>query len=146
MANLAKNIKNSDLLAAYQCKLDVPLSPIKSEKECEKLNNMIDSWIETRTKMKDKEAILIISETIKYTSKLVSDFESSYYNFEKVSPVEILRSLMDDHGLKQKDIAVDFGSQSIVSEVLRGKREISIAAAKNLGRRFSMSPTAFLNL
>lgn len=146
MANLAEKIKNPELLAAYECKMDAPLSPIESEKENDKFNDLIDSWMEVRTRLKDREAIAIVTETIKYTSKMVSDFESSQYSFTVASPAEILKSLMEDHGLKQKDLAIDFGSQSIVSEVLRGKRDISISAAKKLGTRFSLSPSAFLDL
>ena len=43
----------------------------------------------------------------------------------RAKPVEVLRFLMDQHGLKQKDLADVFGTRSIVSEVLSGKRKLN---------------------
>jgi antitoxin component HigA of HigAB toxin-antitoxin module len=41
------------------------------------------------------------------------------------SPVEVLRTLMDANGLRQKDLVPIFGSESVVSEVLYKKRDLN---------------------
>jgi hypothetical protein len=40
--------------------------------------------------------------------------------------------------------AQDFGSQSNVSEVLNGKREINARQARSLAKRFGVSPAVFI--
>jgi antitoxin component HigA of HigAB toxin-antitoxin module len=47
---------------------------------------------------------------------------------------------MDQHGLKQKDMLDIFGTPSIVSEVLRGKRAIHKDHISRLSERFHISP------
>lgn len=59
-------------------------------------------------------------------------------------PADVLAFLMREHDLKQSDLRTEFGTQSVVSEVLRGKRNITAAQAKALGNRFAVSPAAFL--
>ncbi len=77
--------------------------------------------------------------------RLIEDFEEVAYPMGETStPLSILQSLIDDHSLKQKDLSDIFGSQSIVSEVLSGKREISKAAAKKLGARFNLPADLFI--
>lgn len=60
-----------------------------------------------------------------------------------VTPVEVLRHLMDEHGLKQADLKDIFGSQSHVSEVLNKKREMNLNQIKKLSERFAISPALF---
>src|SRR5580658_8032911 len=56
---------------------------------------------------------------------LIEDFESKHYELPKASPLDVLRFLMDQHNLKQKDLLDVFGNASVTSEVLSGKRELS---------------------
>ncbi len=51
---------------------------------------------------------------------------------------------MDENDLKQKDLEELFGSQSVVSKVLSGKRSITKVQAKKLAERFRMSTDAFI--
>jgi HTH-type transcriptional regulator / antitoxin HigA len=50
---------------------------------------------------------------------------------------------MDQHGLKQKDLVDIFGTPSIVSEVLSGKRAIHKEHMSRLSERFHVSPELF---
>ncbi len=67
---------------------------------------------------------------------LIEDFESKHHELPKASPVEVLRFLMDQHSLRQRDLLDVFGSPSIVSEVLSGKRELSKDHIRKLAERF----------
>ena len=69
---------------------------------------------------------------------LIEDFESKHYPLPKASPVEAIRFLMDQHGLKQKDLLDVFGNASVTSEVLSGKRELSKEHIRRLCDRFSI--------
>lgn len=48
------------------------------------------------------------------------------------------------HAAAQSDLAEIFSSQSNVSEVLSGKREINVRQACLLAKRFGVSPAAFI--
>jgi HTH-type transcriptional regulator/antitoxin HigA len=58
--------------------------------------------------------------------------------------VEVLAELMAGSNLKQKDLAPLLGSESIVSEVLHGKRELNKQHIEKLSQRFKVSPALFL--
>jgi HTH-type transcriptional regulator / antitoxin HigA len=59
-------------------------------------------------------------------------------------PREVLRLLMEKNGLKQIDLADEIGRQSVVSEILSGKREINARQARALAARFGVSAAAFI--
>jgi len=74
---------------------------------------------------------------------LIEDFEEKEYALPAAGPVEILRHLMDSNGLRQVDLLDVFGTASVASEVLSGKRELSKAHIARLSTRFHLSPALF---
>jgi HTH-type transcriptional regulator/antitoxin HigA len=83
------------------------------------------------------------SEFADLLTLLIEDFEEKHYALPKASPTETIRFLMDQNGLKQKDLIDVFGTPSIVSEVLRGKRELNKDHISRLSQRFHVSPELF---
>jgi HTH-type transcriptional regulator / antitoxin HigA len=75
---------------------------------------------------------------------LIQQYEEDKIKLPKASPSDVLRYLMDQHGLRQTDLKAEVGSQGVVSEVLNGKREINARQAKALAVRFNISPAVFL--
>lgn len=74
---------------------------------------------------------------------LIEDFEDKHYGLTKSSPLAVLQFLMDQHGLKQKDLVDVFATPSVVSDVLNGKRELSKEHIRRLSKRFHVSPEMF---
>ncbi len=74
---------------------------------------------------------------------LIEDFEEKHYQLPKASPLEAITFLMDQHGLKQKDLVDVFATPSIVSEVLSGKRDLNKDHISRLSKRFRVSPELF---
>lgn len=74
---------------------------------------------------------------------LIEDFENKHYQLQAASPIEIIRELMQANNLKQVDMVDVFGTRSVVSEVLSGKRDLSKAHIQNLSIRFHVSPEVF---
>ena len=74
---------------------------------------------------------------------LIENFEEKQYRLPRAGPLAVLQFLMDQHGLKQKDLVDVFGTASIVSEVLSGKRELNKDQIKRLSDRFHVSPELF---
>ena len=74
---------------------------------------------------------------------LIEDFEEKRYELPRTGPLDVLQFLMDQHRLKQKDLMDVFGTPSIVSEVLSGKRKLNKDHIKRLSERFHVSPELF---
>jgi HTH-type transcriptional regulator/antitoxin HigA len=63
---------------------------------------------------------------------------------EASSAQDVLKFLMEQHGLKQADLRKEIGTQGVVSEILAGARKINVRQAKALAQRFGISPVVFL--
>ena|SRR5271157_2329919 len=74
---------------------------------------------------------------------LIDDFEAKHYPVPDASPVAIVRHLMEAHNLRQKDLLDVFSTESIASEVLHGKRELTRDHIRRLSARFGVSPAVF---
>src|SRR5260370_426871 len=74
----------------------------------------------------------------------VHDYEERNVEIPDATPAVVLGFLMEQNNLRQSDLAEDFGSQSNVSEVLSGKREINARQARALAKRFGVSPADFI--
>jgi HTH-type transcriptional regulator / antitoxin HigA len=74
---------------------------------------------------------------------LIEDLEEKAYALKPATPVEILRELMQANNLKQKDLLEVFGTPSIISEVLRGKRALTVDHIRELSDHFDVSPELF---
>ncbi|MFJ4385915.1 type II toxin-antitoxin system HigA family antitoxin [Pseudomonas sp. NPDC089408] len=55
----------------------------------------------------------------------------------------MLRSLMEEHGVSQRDLP-EIGSQSTVSQLLSGKRKLNVRQFRALADRFCVNPDVFL--
>lgn len=78
-------------------------------------------------------------------ANLLEDYESRTLEpIPDLSPRELLSVLMRENNLKQSDLTEIFGTQSVVSEVLNGKREITKTQAKALSEKFAMRIEAFI--
>jgi HTH-type transcriptional regulator/antitoxin HigA len=74
---------------------------------------------------------------------LIYAYDQRRYPLPHVSGPALVRFLMDQHGLRQSDLP-EIGSQGVVSEVLSGRRELSVSHIRGLAKRFNVSPAAFL--
>jgi HTH-type transcriptional regulator / antitoxin HigA len=61
------------------------------------------------------------------------------------TPADTIRFLMEQNGLSQKDMWTLLGGKSHTSEVLNGKRKVNNRQAGLLGKRFEISPSAFIS-
>lgn len=74
---------------------------------------------------------------------LIEAYEEEHHAIPEASAVEVLRALMEANGLRQKDLAPSLGTESIVSEILSGKRELNKRQIEKLSKRFHVSPAVF---
>ena len=113
-------------------------SVIRSEAENERYIAMLDELDRKRTRMSAAERRMAELLTL-----LIEKFEEEHYALKAASPVDVLNELMLSNDLKQKDLLDVFGTPSIVSKVLRGKRKLTTEHIRRLSRRFHVSPEVF---
>ena len=75
---------------------------------------------------------------------LVAGYEARAQSVPDAPPREVLQLLMRERGLTQTALRDELGGQSVVSDILKGKREINGRQAKALAARFGVSPAAFI--
>ncbi len=104
-------------------------------------NRLTDIMLELDEKdsLSPEEAALFESITL-----MVQHYEHNHYPVEKLPPAEALRAVMEDRGLKHKDVAEIIGNKGLTSEILNGNRDISKAVARRLSDRLGVSIELFL--
>lgn len=80
---------------------------------------------------------------IKLLSDAIEAYDAETYPAEPVSPRDMMAFLMEQHQLRQGDLP-EIGSQGVVSEILRGKRELNLRQIQALAMRFRVSMSTFL--
>ena len=72
-------------------------------------------------------------------ARLIEAFERSRWPRRRPTLPDLLTYLMDQHGLSRADLVPLLGTASRVSEVLNGKRELSMSMVRKLRERFQIS-------
>ena len=75
--------------------------------------------------------------------RLIKDYDDQF-ELPEVPPHKMIAFLMERRGLRQADLLPIFGSRSVASEVLAGKREPSKAHIRKLAEFFHVSADLFL--
>ena len=70
-------------------------------------------------------------------ARLIEAYERSRWPRRRLP--DLLTYLMDQHGLSRADLVPLLGTASRVSEVLNGKRELSMSMVRKLRERFQIS-------
>lgn len=78
-----------------------------------------------------------------YLGDLISAYEARHRPTKEMPVPEFLRELMKQHGLKQSDLS-EIGTQSVVSEVLSGKRKLNVRQIAALSNRFKLPAEALM--
>ena len=110
-----------------------------NEKEYDRLASLLDSLID-EVGDNEKHPLASLMETL---GSLIETYEG--WNIPEIegNPVDALKALMVEHGLKQSDLS-EIGSQGVISEILSGKRQLNIRQIKILSKRFNVSPAVFV--
>lgn len=77
---------------------------------------------------------------------IIQDYNSNQRNpFEKLTPVDLLKALMDESGLSGYKLSKEIGvSNSIISEILNYKRGFSKSVIRKLSDKFGVGEQSFL--
>ncbi|HEV2322876.1 MAG TPA: hypothetical protein VGS10_02890 [Terracidiphilus sp.] len=83
-------------------------------------------------------------EAIELLTLLVERYEEENYPLPAADPVTMVRFLIDNQGLTQRDLIPQFGSESAVSMFLSGKRKLTAEQIRRLSGRFKLPADLFL--
>ncbi len=114
--------------------------PIETEAENERALGVVNQLMSKGEKKLSSEERWLLRILV----RLIEDFEEKAYPIDEAPPRAVLKTLMEDRGLKQIDLAPLFGGRSRVSDTLSGKREISKAQAKALSAFFKVPADLFI--
>lgn len=75
---------------------------------------------------------------------LVKDYEDRHYPIPPPDPIEAIKLKLEEKGLKQKDLEPIIGSKGYVSQVLSGKKELTLKMVRGLHHFLGIPAETFL--
>ncbi|GMT49880.1 MAG: transcriptional regulator [bacterium] len=107
--------------------MTVTIKPIKSEKDHQITMNRVDELVLKLNRSEEEE------DELEVLSELVWAYEQEHYPMDPPSdPIGALQFVMEQKNLKQKDLIPYIGHESHVSEILTGKRQLTVEMIKKL--------------
>lgn len=124
--------------------LHLPPQPISSRKVHKAYATAVSVLMrEKENGMIDRATSHTIERYLGAIVPFIEEFEKNEYPLEGSTPEEVLGFLMEQNSLSQYDLAKELGGQSVVSDILRGKRKLTREHIERLGKRFHVSPATF---
>ena len=110
-----------------------------NRKEYNRLVHILDSVID-EVGENESHPLASLMETL---GSLIESYEVQNIPEIEGSPSDALKTLLEEHDLKQSDLP-EIGSQGVISEILSGKRQFNVRQIKLLSNRFNVSPAVFM--
>ncbi|MGH8614493.1 MAG: helix-turn-helix domain-containing protein [Gammaproteobacteria bacterium] len=125
--------------AAFQAATDI--GPIRDDAHYDRIKALADALIDSRMAAVGAplEGLFVI------LCDLIEDYDRVHYPGPTVTPREMLRFLMERHGLTQSELP-EIGNQSVVSQVLSGTRGLNARQIAGLTARFDVPADVFLDV
>jgi HTH-type transcriptional regulator/antitoxin HigA len=101
------------------------IKPIHSEEDYNKVLSRIDTLI-------DAEPNTTAYDEFEILSILAESYEVEHHEIPSPDPIEALKNIMEWMGLSRKDLEPVLGTRARVSEILNGKRKLSLNMIMNL--------------
>ncbi|NJN52962.1 MAG: helix-turn-helix domain-containing protein [Gammaproteobacteria bacterium] len=125
---------------ALEASAAVKLRTIRSRRHYDSMVKFLNGLLD---EIGDRESHALVG-LLDVVTTLLSEYEQRHTDMHEATPADVLRLMMEQHELRQVDLAALFGSQSNVSEILNGKRSINARQARALAERFGVSVGAFI--
>ncbi|WP_445180045.1 helix-turn-helix domain-containing protein [Pseudomonas sp. McL0111] len=111
----------------------------KSEEDYDSLVRAVDEILEITG---DDEAHPLMS-LVEIIGDWVEEWDHTHHPMAEASGEEVLGYMMREHGLTQSDLP-GVGTQSVVSEILNGKRKLNLRQIRWLAERFKVPVDVFI--
>jgi len=110
------------------------LKPIKTSKEHDKYLARAYKLMQTELKPNSKE-----SDELEVLSILIEAYEKTNFPIEPPNPIEAILFRLDQLGMSKSELSKLLGSRSRASEILKGKRKLSIGMIRKLNEQLGIS-------
>jgi HTH-type transcriptional regulator/antitoxin HigA len=110
-----------------------PIKPIRTKADYKAALNRIEELIA----LNPKKGAAVYDE-LDIIGTLVSAYEDIHYPIDAPDVVEAVKYVMEEEGLKPRDLVTYFGSKGNVSEFLNRKRKLSIRTIKALHEKLNL--------
>jgi len=118
-----------------------PLRVIRSEDEYERAIATLDRLSDRGNDRTHDETEFVLALSV-----FVEKYEEEHHPIPPVSGVDMLRYLIETHQRTQNDVATGTGlADSSISEILAGKRKLSVKHIQALARFFKVKAAVFLD-
>lgn len=114
------------------------LTPPQSEADYDALVEALDELLDEITGVEHHPLAALASQM----GELVAAYDVAHYPIPDAPGHEVLRYLMQEHGLTQSDLP-EIGAQSVVSDILSGKRQLNVRHIRALAERFQVPADVF---
>lgn len=119
--------------------LDYTPRPIRSEAEYLRARKRIDVLLDKNQLSQDEKDYLDMLGVVVENYEARTEDEGQY----ELRGVALIRALLEEHGLRQKDLVDVFKTESIASAVLNGRRGLTVEHIDRLARRFDLPHALF---
>jgi|SRR5688572_17676824 len=119
---------------------ELPLRPIRSARDHAAAQTILDRLIGRDDLTKGQ------LDYLEGLVRFVEEYEREKHlgQFETLSPLDLLKHLMEENDMTTTDLGYVLGSRGLASEVLNGKRGLSKMLIHRLADRFQVDPALFL--
>ena len=83
-------------------------------------------------------------EAIELLTLHVERYEQEHYSIPKGDPVSVVRFIIEQQNLTQRDLIPQFGSESAVSMFMTGQRNLTLEQVRKLSARFKLPADTFI--
>ncbi len=113
------------------------IKPIKTKRDYEGALKRIEELFNSKsnTSAGDELEVLVT---------LVEVYEQKHFSIPPPDPIEAIKFRMEQLGLKQSDIAGTVGGKNRASEILNGKRELTVKMMRELHKKFNIPAESLL--
>jgi len=101
------------------------IKPIRNDKDLRQAFKRLEEIFQAKPKTPEYDEMEILAT-------LIEAYENKHYPIGPASPVEAIKFRMEQQGLTPRDLEAYIGKSGRVSEVLNGKRSLSMRMIKNL--------------
>jgi HTH-type transcriptional regulator/antitoxin HigA len=110
-----------------------------NEKDYNRLVHLLDGLVD-KVGEDESHPLASLMETL---GSLIESYEAQNMPEVEGNPIDTLKTLIQEHGLKQSDLS-EIGSQGVISEILSGKRQLNLRQIKLISELFNVSPAVFM--
>jgi HTH-type transcriptional regulator/antitoxin HigA len=111
---------------------NMKIKPLKTKKDYQQAMNRMESIFDARPGTPEGDELEILGI-------LVEKYEAVHYPIDFPDPIEAIKFRMEQLGFNQKDLANIIGFKSRVSEIMNGKRKLSLDMIRKINTRLNIS-------